>query len=139
MRIKFGEWETTTQENSEKVMKKQILYYQKHPEEYLELMGHDLHLYWYQKLWIKFLAKIGRKTMNFASALFSLKRGHKIKRKHWTGWWELDGNEVMMHCHDGRVINIRDSEDITYTIENMACDDWTIADNCGAKRELSNG
>lgn len=31
-RIKFGEWETTTQENSEKVMKKQILYYQKHPE-----------------------------------------------------------------------------------------------------------
>ena len=52
--------------------------------------------------------------MNFASALFSLKRGHKIKRKHWTGWWELDGNEVMMHCYDGRVINIRDSEDITY-------------------------
>ena len=41
--------------------------------------------------------------MNFASALFSLKRGHKIKRKHWTGWWELDGNEVMMHCHDGRI------------------------------------
>ena len=35
-----------------------------------------------------------------------------------------------------RVINIRDSEDITYTIENMACDDWTIADNCGAKGEI---
>lgn len=32
--------------------------------------------------------------MNFASALFSLKRGHKIKRKHWIGWWELDGNEL---------------------------------------------
>ena len=74
--------------------------------------------------------------MNFASALFLLRRGHKIKRKHWTGLWELDGNEVMMHCYDGRVINIRDSEDITYTIENMACDDWTIADNCGAKGEI---
>ena len=49
---------------------------------------------------------------------------------------ELNGNEVMMYCHDGRVINIRDSEDITYTIENMACDDWTIADNCGAKGEI---
>ena len=48
----------------------------------------------------------------------------------------MDGNEVMMHCYDGRVINIRDSEDITYTIENMACDDWTIADNCGAKGEI---
>ena len=45
MRIKFGEWETTTPENSEEVMKKQILYYQKHPEEFLELMGYDLHLY----------------------------------------------------------------------------------------------
>ena len=43
----------------------------------------------------------------------------------------------MMHCYDGRVINIRDSEDITYTIENMACDDWTIADNCGAKGKLN--
>lgn len=40
----------------------------------------------------------------------------------------------MMHCYDGRVINIRDSED--NTIENMACDDWTIADNCGAKGEI---
>ena len=60
MRIKIGEWETTTPENSEEVMKKQILYYQKHPEEFLELMGHDLHLYWYQKLLLKFLAKIGR-------------------------------------------------------------------------------
>ena len=45
---------------SEEVMKKQILYYQRHPEEFLELMGHDLHLYWYQKLWLKFLAKIKR-------------------------------------------------------------------------------
>jgi len=60
IRIKFGEWETTAQENSEEVMKKQILYYQKHPEEFFELMGHDLHLYWYQKLWLKFLEKIGR-------------------------------------------------------------------------------
>ena len=40
MIIKFGEWETTTPENSEEVMKKQILYY--------------------QKLWLKILAKIGR-------------------------------------------------------------------------------
>ena len=60
MIIKIGEWETTTPENSEEVMKKQILYYQKHTEEFLELMGHDLHLYWYQKLLLKFLAKIGR-------------------------------------------------------------------------------
>lgn len=60
MRIKFGEWETTTQENSEEVMKKQILYYQKHPEEYLELVYDNLHLFKYQKLLLKMLLKIGR-------------------------------------------------------------------------------
>lgn len=61
MRIKIGEWETTTPENSEEVMKKQILYYQKHPEEFLELMGHDLNLYWYQKLWIRIMSLCERK------------------------------------------------------------------------------
>ena len=60
MRIKFGEWETTTQPSRKEIDRNRILYYQKHPEEFLELMGHDLHLYWYQKLWLKFLAKIGR-------------------------------------------------------------------------------
>lgn len=60
IRIKFGEWEATTQENSEKVMKKQILYYQKHPEEYLELVYDNLHLFKYQKLLLKMLLKIGR-------------------------------------------------------------------------------
>lgn len=60
MIIKFGYWETTTPENSEEVMKKQILYYQRHPEEYLELVYDNLHLFKYQKLLLKMLLKIGR-------------------------------------------------------------------------------
>ena len=74
--------------------------------------------------------------MNFASALFALRRGHKIKRKHWTGYWILENNEVYMHTFDGRVINIRESEDILYTLENMACNDWEIADDDHAGNEL---
>ena len=58
--IKFGEWEAIVPENHYEIDRNRILYYQKHPEELLELMGHDLNLYWYQKLWIKFLTKIGR-------------------------------------------------------------------------------
>lgn len=71
--------------------------------------------------------------MNFASALFSLKRGYKIKRKHWTGWWELDGNEVMMV-----ELSILGIQRILYTLSKT----WrvttgrTIADNCGAKGEI---
>ena len=75
--------------------------------------------------------------MNFASALFSLRRGHKIRRKHWTGYWQLgEDNEVYMYCYDGRILNIRESEDILYTLENMACDDWEIADDDHTANEL---
>ena len=28
--------------------------------------------------------------MNFASAVFALVRGHKVKRRHWTGYWYYD-------------------------------------------------
>ena len=75
------------------------------------------------------------KIMNFASAFISLQRGHKIRRKHWKGYWILENNEIMMHCYDGRVINIKDTDDILYTISNMACNDWEIADNYGATKE----
>ena len=74
--------------------------------------------------------------MNFASALFALRRGHKIKRKHWTGYWILENNEVYINTFDGKVINIRESEDILYTLENMACNDWEIADEDHAYKEL---
>lgn len=64
--------------------------------------------------------------MNFASALFSLKRGFKIKRKDWIGYWVLENNKVMMHLKNGTVKNLVDSEDIIFTLENMACDDWEV-------------
>lgn len=73
--------------------------------------------------------------MNFASAFISLQRGHKIKRKHWTGYWVLEDNEIIMHTYNDKTINIRNSGDILYTVSNMACDDWEIADNYGAKNE----
>lgn len=71
--------------------------------------------------------------MIFASALFALKRGHKIKRKHWTGYWCLnavDSNKpsVEMHCWDGKVVNLQETDDILYTLENIACDDWEIVE-----------
>ena len=74
--------------------------------------------------------------MNFASAFISLQRGHKVRRKHWTGYWYMEGNEVIMHTYDGKDINIRESEDIMYTLSNIACDDWEIADDYHATKEL---
>lgn len=75
--------------------------------------------------------------MNFASAFISLQRGHKIRRKHWTGYWVMEDGEVFMYTYDGRKLNVRESEDMMYTMSNMACDDWEIADDYGAEKELS--
>lgn len=61
IRITFGEWETIMQSSSKEIDRNRILYYQKHPEEFFELMGHDLHLFKYQKLLLKMLLKIGGK------------------------------------------------------------------------------
>lgn len=64
--------------------------------------------------------------MNFASALFAMERGHKVKRPHWDGYWALEDGEVIIHCKDGQVLRLRDSIDIIYTLKNTACDDWVI-------------
>lgn len=39
--------------------------------------------------------------MNFASALFELQRGHKIKRHHWGGYWQYNKEKdtVIMHTY----------------------------------------
>lgn len=64
--------------------------------------------------------------MNFASAFISMQRGHKVKRKHWDGYWVIENGEIIMHTRKGQIINIRDSEDMLYTVSNMTCDDWEI-------------
>lgn len=77
--------------------------------------------------------------MNFASAFISLQRGHKIKRHHWTGFWKLEDGMIMMHTYDNKIIRLVDTEDVMYTISNCACDDWEIADEYGASKELNRG
>lgn len=71
----------------------------------------------------------GEQVMDFASAFISMQRGHKVARSHWAGYWCIEDEEIIMHCRDGRIINIRESEDMIYTISNMACNDWRIVDN----------
>lgn len=67
--------------------------------------------------------------MNFASAVFALQRGHKIKRKHWKGYWYFKDGELMIHLRTGEELNLRDSKDMMYTISNMACNDWEIVED----------
>ena len=57
--------------------------------------------------------------------------GAKIKRKSWGGYWEYDSdrNDIIMHCKEGTEIMLKsESTDLEYTLSNICCDDWEIAD-----------
>ena len=54
--------------------------------------------------------------------------GKKVKLPFWSGYWQKDGNEIVMHCHDGRVLNIRESDNIFWTLENICSDEWEIVE-----------
>lgn len=68
--------------------------------------------------------------MRFNEAFKAMKEGHKVKLPSWAGYWVYnpDGDRIWMHCKDGRVLEIRETEVLTYTLENICSDEWVIAD-----------
>lgn len=72
--------------------------------------------------------------MTFKRALEAMKYGAKVKLPSWAGYWCWDEEEqtIMMHCKDGKVIDIRDTDRLLYTISNILSDEWQFADdeNC---------
>lgn len=69
--------------------------------------------------------------MNFTNALEALKVGYKVKLPSWAGYWKKDGDTVKMYCKDGRVLDIRETEDVFYTLANIVSDEWEVVGECG--------
>lgn len=72
--------------------------------------------------------------MKFAEAFKAMKSGAKIKLPSWGGYWYWDDEmqTIMMHCKDGTVLDIRETQVVEYTTMNICSDEWVIADenNC---------
>lgn len=72
--------------------------------------------------------------MTFKRAFEAMKYGAKVKLPSWAGYWSWDEEEqtIMMHCKDGKVIDIRNTDRFLYTISNILSDEWQFADdeNC---------
>ena len=68
--------------------------------------------------------------MRFNEAFKAMKEGYKVKLPSWAGYWayEADGDRIWMHCKDGRVLEIRETDILSYTLENICSDEWVIAD-----------
>lgn len=74
--------------------------------------------------------------MNFKEAYEALKQGALVKCPEWQGFWKLEDGSIKMHCKDGRILDIRESEDIDYTLTFILRDDWEIVGEADVK-ELS--
>lgn len=75
--------------------------------------------------------------MYFKEAFNVMRRGYKVKRPSWGGFWCWDNNKetVIIHCRPqdgGETLDIRETKRVAYTLENICADDWIIADktNC---------
>lgn len=68
--------------------------------------------------------------MNFGKALEALKAGKKVKLPSWKGYWQKDGDTIKMYCKDGRVLDLREAEDVFYTLSNIVSDEWEVAEKC---------
>ena len=56
-----------------------------------------------------------------------MQEGCKYKRPDWEGYWEWKGGTILMHCADGAVIDIRETEDVEFTLKNVLSADWMRA------------
>lgn len=64
--------------------------------------------------------------MKFNEAYLMMQLGKKIKLPEWKGFWAWENNTIMLHCSNGEVIDIRDTNDVAYTFSFICREDWTI-------------
>lgn len=67
--------------------------------------------------------------MKFEQVLKEMQEGKKAKLPSWGGYWCWDNEKqtVMMHCKDGKVLDIRETELVEYTLSNILSDEWILA------------
>ena len=71
------------------------------------------------------------KNLSWKDAWWYLLNGRKIKRPLWEGYWIWENNTIMMHCRDGSVTDIRETDFVAYTFSNIAQRDWMVVEEGG--------
>lgn len=71
--------------------------------------------------------------MRFVEAYEALKQGAMIKMPEWAGFWKWEDNTIKMYCKDGRVLDIRETEDVDYTLNFIIRDEWEIVSETDVK------
>ena len=70
----------------------------------------------------------------FRVAYAALKAGYAVRRASWLGYWVRVGEDVVMHCKDGRVISQSSCDCCPmFTLSNTLACDWGILDEAHRK------
>lgn len=84
--------------------------------------------------------------MKFEQALKEMKRGISLKLPSWGGYWCWDEEKqtIIMHTKDNQCLDIRETQRVEYTLQNILSAEWIYADerNCpilGGTAEFSFG
>lgn len=72
--------------------------------------------------------------MKFAEALNLMKDGTPVKLPSWGGYWVWDNDRetIVIHTKEGKEMDIRSTDRVEYTLQNVASDEWISAneENC---------
>lgn len=84
--------------------------------------------------------------MKFKEAFEEMKSGIPVKLPSWAGywWWDEESQTILMYTKDGDCLDIRETQKVEYTIQNILSDEWIVANgqNCpilGGKATFSFG
>ena len=72
--------------------------------------------------------------MKFEETLKAMKSGSKAKLPSWGGYWYWgpEKETIIIHTKDGQEMDIRETQRVEYTIQNILSDEWIVANgqNC---------
>ena len=72
--------------------------------------------------------------MKFSEAFKIMKQGGKVKLPSWGGYWYWDPEKetIIIHTKDGQEMDIRETQSVVYTLQNILSDEWVVANgqNC---------
>ena len=67
-------------------------------------------------------------------AFEEMKSGIPVKLPSWAGywWWDEESQTILMYTKDGDCLDIRETQNVEYTLQNILSDEWVYADsrNC---------
>lgn len=78
--------------------------------------------------------------MKFEAAFAYMKRGHDVALPEWGGFWRWDDalKTVVMHTRHGGTLDMRDSDNMDYTLGFTFRDDWQLVKNADNTEHAAN-